>query len=103
MVKYSISERRACKIIGQPRTTQKYIKKQNFRKEYFRPLVIAKAEDYGRYGYRQVNHLLNNEGHDVGKNLVYDIWREEGLKVPQKQPKRRRLREEGYGLLMGAV
>ena len=38
-----------------------------------------------------MTHLLNNEGHEVGKNLVYDIWREEGLKVPQKQPKRKRL------------
>jgi putative transposase len=91
MFSFNISERRACKIIWQPRATQKYIKKKNIKKEYFRPLVIAKAVLYGRYGYRQVTNLLNNEGHEVGKDLVYKIWREEGLKVPGKQPKKRRL------------
>jgi len=53
--------------------------------------VIELATEYGRYGYRQVTNLLNMEGFDVGKDRVYSIWREEGLKVPQKQPKRRRL------------
>ena len=38
-----------------------------------------------------MSYLLNNEGVDVGKDRVYRIWREEGLKVPQKQPKKRRL------------
>jgi putative transposase len=49
------------------------------------------ATEYGRYGYRTVTSMLNMEGWDVGKDRVYTIWREEGLKVPQKQPKRARL------------
>jgi transposase InsO family protein len=49
------------------------------------------ASEYGRYGYRQVTNLLKGEGWNVGKDCVYTIWREEGLKVPQKQPKRARL------------
>lgn len=49
------------------------------------------ATEYGRYGYRQVTNILNLEGWEVGKDRVYTIWREEGLKVPQKQPKRARL------------
>jgi transposase InsO family protein len=52
---------------------------------------VAVAQEFGRYGYRQVTDLLNMEGWDVGKDRVYTIWREEGLKVPQKQPKRARL------------
>lgn len=53
--------------------------------------VVNVAEEYGRYGYRQVTGLLNMEGWDVGKDRVFSIWQREGLKVPQKQPKRARL------------
>lgn len=86
-----MSERRACKLIGQPRTTQRYEKKPNEAREKLRARVIELASEYGRYGYRQITHMLNNEGWVVGKDLVYNIWREEGLQVPQKQPKKKRL------------
>lgn len=56
-----------------------------------RERVISIASEYGRYGYRQVTGMLNMEGWDVGKDRVFTIWRKEGLKVPQKQPKRARL------------
>jgi transposase InsO family protein len=47
---------------------------------------------YGRYGYRRITALLNNtEGWRVNHKRVERIWREEGLKVPKKQPKRGRL------------
>jgi transposase InsO family protein len=46
---------------------------------------------YGRYGYRRITILLNNGGWKVNHKCVERIWRQEGLKVPQKQPKRRRL------------
>jgi transposase InsO family protein len=49
------------------------------------------ASEYGRYGYRRVTALLNESGIEVGKDRVQRIWRREGLKVPQKQPKRSRL------------
>jgi transposase InsO family protein len=86
-----VSERRACKVIGQPRTTQRYEPRDNEEKEKLRGRVIELAEEYGRYGYRTVTDMLNNEGWRVGKDAVYTIWREEGLQVPQKQPKRGRL------------
>jgi transposase InsO family protein len=53
--------------------------------------VIELASEYGRYGYRPVTDLLNMEGWSVGKDRVFSIWQREGLKVPQKQPKRSRL------------
>ena len=59
--------------------------------EKVRERVIELAGEYGRYGYRQVTNLMNLEGWDVGNDRVYTIWREEGLRVPQKQPKRSRL------------
>lgn len=56
-----------------------------------RTRVVGIAKEYGRYGYRQVTGMLNMEGWGVGKDRVFTIWRQEGLKVPHKQPKRARL------------
>ena len=56
-----------------------------------RQQVIALACEYGRYGYRRVTALLRHDGWRVNHKRVERIWRQEGLKVPQKQPKRRRL------------
>jgi transposase InsO family protein len=54
--------------------------------------IIALATKYGRYGYRRITALLNNErGWKVNHKRVERIWRREGLKVPKKQPKRGRL------------
>ncbi len=49
------------------------------------------ASDYGRYGYRRVTALLRAEEWRVNHKRIERLWRREGLKVPQKQPKRRRL------------
>jgi len=86
-----VSERRACKVLGQPRSTQRYEPRENRFRDHLRERVIYFAKLYGRYGYRKVTGLLNFEGWGVGKDQVYGIWREEGLQVPSKQPKRGRL------------
>ena len=49
------------------------------------------ASQYGRYGYRRITALLREAGWSVSKDRVQRIWRQEGLKVPQKQKARRRL------------
>src|SRR3546814_9287316 len=54
-------------------------------------LIIALARQYGRYGYRRVTALLRDAGWHVNRKRVERIWRREGLKVPQRQPKRGRL------------
>ena len=53
--------------------------------------IIELAMDYGRYGYRRITALLQIEGWKVNHKRVERIWRSKGLKVPQRQPKRRRL------------
>lgn len=53
--------------------------------------ITALACAYGRYGYRRITGLLRNEGWHVNHKRVARIWRQEGLKVPQRQPRRRRL------------
>jgi len=86
-----VSQRRACRALGQLRTSQRYISVPNPFREKLRERIIAIAKEYGRYGYKTVTSMLQMEGWEVGRDKVYSIWREEGLKVPQKQPKRARL------------
>ena len=86
-----VSERRACRAIGQIRSSSRYVPRPDQDRERLRERIIALAKEYGRYGYRTVMDLLRREGWDVGKDCVYTMWRHEGLKVPTKQPKRARL------------
>lgn len=53
--------------------------------------IVELATQYGRYGYRRITALLHTAGWAVNVKHVERIWRREGLKVPQRQPKRRRL------------
>ena len=53
--------------------------------------IIAFATEYGRYGYRRIAAMLRDAGWVVNIKRVERIWRREGLKVPQKQPKKGRL------------
>jgi transposase InsO family protein len=78
-------------VIGQLRSSYRYQPKPNPDRAKLRERVVEIASEFSRYGYRQVTNILNMEGFDVGKDRVYRIWREEGLKVPQKAPKRARL------------
>lgn len=87
----NVSERRACRVIGHHRSTHRYGFKENAFNKKLLKRIIELASQYGRYGYRTVTDLLNNEGFRVNKKRVYRIWRLEGLKVPNKQPKRSRL------------
>jgi len=86
-----LAERRVCRVLGQPRSTQRYQRKPVHDEGPLTQAIIALASRYGRYGYRQVTGLLRNDGWRVNHKRVERIWRQEGLKVPQKQPPRRRL------------
>ena len=86
-----VSEPRVCRVIGQPRTTQRYDPIIKGDEEVLRAEMVRLAREYGRYGYRRITALLRWEGWQVNHKRVERIWREEGLKVPHKQPKRGRL------------
>lgn len=88
---YGVSERRACRILGQCRATQRYSLKQEADEERLRHDVIRLASKYGRYGYKRITALLIQDGWRVNHKRVARICREEGLKVPSRQPKRSRL------------
>ena len=91
MVKFSVSERFACKVLGQHRSTQRKTPKGRADEEALTADIIRLASRYGRYGYRRITAMLRSEGWTVNAKRVERIWRREGLKVPQKQPKRGRL------------
>jgi putative transposase len=90
--KLGVSERRACQVFGQARATQRREVSLPSDEKQLTTDIIALAMKYGRYGYRRITALLNNKkGWQVNHKRVERIWRREGLKVPQKQPKRGRL------------
>lgn len=86
-----VSERRACRTLGQPRSTQQNPPEEPDDKKQVREKVVKLAQDYGRYGYRRVTALVRKAGWKVNHKRVERIWRQEGLKVPSKQPKKKRL------------
>ena len=85
------SERHACRVLGQSRSTQHRRRKVRADEAALRSDVVRLASRFGRYGYRQITNLLRIEGWRVNHKRVERIWREEGLKVPRRQPKRGRL------------
>jgi transposase InsO family protein len=91
MTVLAVSERRACQVVGQCRATQQYVPQRRDDEGALRTRIVELARAYGRYGYLRITALLHQEGWRVNHKRVERIWREEGLKVPQKQPKRARL------------
>ena len=85
------SERHACRVLGLSRSTQHRRRKVRADEAALRSDVVRLASRFGRYGYRQITNLLRIEGWWVNHKRVERIWREEGLKVPRRQPKRGRL------------
>ena len=87
----SVSERRACRVLGQARSTHRHRAVVSDDEPRLVDRIIELATQYGRYGYRRITGLLRGEGWRVNHKRVERLWRREGLKVPQKQPKRGRL------------
>ena len=86
-----VSQRRACQVITQSRATQRYVQHHDLDRESLAKRIVELATRYGRYGYRRITAILKSEGWRVNHKRVERVWRMEGLKVPQKQPKRGRL------------
>ena len=94
-----ISQRRACRVLGQPRSTQRRVPHVADDEPRLVKRMIELASQYGRYGYRLITGMLRNEGWKVNHKRVERLWRREGLKVPQKQRKTRRLGLSDQGVV----
>ncbi|RZI65135.1 MAG: IS3 family transposase [Pseudomonas sp.] len=91
VMKFSVSERLACRVLGQHRSTQRKVPKGRADDASLTADIVELATQYGRYGYRRITALLQEAGWLVNVKRVERIWRQEGLKVPARQPKRGRL------------
>ena len=89
--KLGISERRACQALGQSRSLQRRTSIRADDENALTKDIIKLATKYGRYGYKRITALLCMQGWRVNHKRVERIWRQEGLKVPQKHKKRGRL------------
>ena len=82
-----VSERRACAALGQHRSTQRKALRAPDDEARLTADIIELAKRFGRYGCRRITALLRDAGWLVNRKRVERIWRQEGLKVPQRQPR----------------
>ena len=86
-----VPERVACRVLGQHRSTQRKAPRRADDEAALTSSIIDLARRYGRYGYRRITALLQDDGWQTNHKRVERIWRSEGLKVPKRHSKRGRL------------
>src|SRR5262249_20068841 len=87
--KLTVSERRACEVLGQPRSTQRYAVQEDESEKQLVKRMLELVREHPRFGYRRITSLLRQEGWKVNRKRVYRLWVAEGLKVPRKVRKKR--------------
>lgn len=92
-----VSERRACGVIVQPRSTQRYCGKRRGKDAALAAELRRISAEHPRAGYRMAAALLRRAGMEVNDKRVQRLWRQEGLRVPRKQRKRARLGKSDNG------
>jgi putative transposase len=86
-----VSERWACRVVGQHRSTQRHEPKRAEGDAALRAELRRFSKDRPRWGYRRAHHHLREQGWEINRKRVQRLWREEGLRVPQRKRKRRRV------------
>jgi transposase InsO family protein len=92
-----MSERRACCVLDQPRSSQRYEAKPRDDEGPLVARMLKLARQRPRFGYRRIAALLRREGFRASATRILRLWRREGLKVPQKKRKKRRLGKSENG------
>jgi putative transposase len=91
-----LSQRLACRIVGQHRSTQRHQPAEPDRDRALRAQLRQLSRDHPRWGYRRAHAQLVQQGWRVNRKAVQRRWREEGLRVPTKRRKRQRLGTSTY-------
>lgn len=86
---FAVSERRACRALEQPRSTQRYEPAEDAVERRLVRRMLELVRERPRFGYRRITKLLRREGWIVNFKRVHRLWKQEGLKVPKKQRKKR--------------
>jgi len=89
--RFAVAERRACRVVEQARSTQRYRPRDSDINAALVKRMHELVRHHPRFGYRRIWALLRNEGFEVNRKRVHRLWRHEGFKVPQNQRKKRRL------------
>src|SRR5687768_7242518 len=84
-----LSRRRACALLSVARSTLGYVSGLIARDRAVLPVLGRFAGQYPRYGLRTIRMFLEREGHGLGSDPMYRLWRDERLQVPKKRPRRR--------------
>ena len=88
---FAVSERRACRVLSQPRSSQRRKAKPHDDEAMLARRMRELVRERPRFGYRRIAALLRREGWRANPKRIYRLWRQEGLKVPRKKRKRRSL------------
>lgn len=88
-----MSQRRACQIVGQHRSTQRHTPAEADPDSELRVWLRGFARDHPRWGYRRAHAVAVREGRPVNRKKVQRLWREKGLRVPPRKHKRARTGE----------
>lgn len=88
MQEYKVSERRACSVVGQDRSTYRY-RSRLFEPSGLRARLREHAAAHRRWGYKKMTILLRRDGYGVNHKRVYRIYRQEKLLVHQRRRRRR--------------
>ena len=87
----TVSERRACRVLGQPRTTQRYQTQRPAGERKLLAEMRSISHRRPRYGSPRVHRTLRATGWHVNHKRIERIWREENMQVSKRQHRRRRL------------
>lgn len=95
----AVSQRRACRVLHQPRATQRYRPKLQDDEATLVKRMHELVRRHPRYGYRRIWALCRSEGWRVNRKRIWRLWKREGFKVPRKQRKKRRLGTSDNGIV----
>jgi putative transposase len=88
--RFGVSERRACRLTSQHRSSQRYRRRLVPEEALLRQRLQLLARGHPRYGYRRIHAILRREGWACNRKRVQRLWRDEGLRLPAKSKRRRR-------------
>ena len=88
---FGVSQRWACQLVGQHRSTQRLRPVEPDRDRALREALRRLSRAHPRWGYRRAHAQLRQQGWTINRKAIQRLWREEGLRVPTKRRKRQRL------------
>jgi putative transposase len=95
--RYKVSERRACRLLGQHRSTQRYVAVSSPEEKRLIAAMNKLADQHPRWGYRAITKLLQNDGWKVNAKRIERLWRLEGHRLPPAKAKKSGQKAIGVG------